>query len=232
MSNVYVDSKEDHKEEEVVEEAINEEEVVEEAINEEEATTCECGAETEEDCECESEEDTTEDKKNFDYKVYGKETVEETKNMAEKMLNDVVATLKSKQSDWNQILDEYKTKKPSVDMLDYEDDLVVKVDLPRVTKDAINVKMSNESIEIEVDFPDEYESEENVKILRRERCSGKTKNIILYIRLVLYHFQLLLHIPSLIFKVQECQNRILKLNLIIVKELRKSLIQVLRILHQ
>lgn len=190
MSNVYVDSKEDHK---------NKEEVVEEAINEEETTTCECGAETEEecvcdeeseeececgakteeDCECESEEDTTEDKKNFDYKVYGKETVEETKNMAEKMLNDVVATLKSKQSDWNQILDEYKTKKPSVDMLDYEDDLVVKVDLPRVTKDAINVKMSNESIEIEVDFPDEYESEENVKVLRRERCSGKTKNIIL-----------------------------------------------------
>ena len=55
----------------------------------------------------------------------------------------------------------------------------------------------------------------------------KTKNIILYIRLPLYHFPLLFHIPSLIFKVQECQNRILKLNLIIVKELRKSLIQVL-----
>jgi HSP20 family protein len=38
--------------------------------------------------------------------------------------------------------------------------------------------MSNEAVEIEVDFPDEYESEEDVKILRRERCSGKTKNLI------------------------------------------------------
>ena len=60
----------------------------------------------------------------------------------------------------------------------------------------------------------------------------KTKIIILYICLVLYNFQLLFHIPSLICKVQECQNKILKLNLIIVKELRKSMIQVLRILHQ
>lgn len=176
MSNVYIDSKDDHKkEEENVEEVIDSQEVTTEA---EEKEKCECGAETEEECTCDSEEDTTKDKKDFDYKVYGKETVEETKNMAEKMLNDVVATLKSKQSDWNQIIDEYKSKKPSVDVLDYEDDLVVKVDLPRVTKDAINVKMSNESIEIEVEFPDEYESEENVKILRRERCSGKTKNLI------------------------------------------------------
>ncbi|MBO7719575.1 MAG: Hsp20/alpha crystallin family protein [Methanosphaera sp.] len=175
MSNVYVDSKEDHK---------KEEEAAEEVVDVKEETeakeTCECGAETEEECVCgdDAEEEASEDKKDFDYKVYGKETVEETKNMAEKMLNDVVATLKSKQSDWNQIIDEYKSKKPSVDVLDYEDDLVVKVDLPRVTKDAINIQMSNESIEIEVEFPDEYESEENVKILRRERCSGKTKNLI------------------------------------------------------
>jgi HSP20 family protein len=110
--------------------------------------------------------------------VENNETVEETKNMAEKMINDVVDALKSKQTDWNKTLTEYKSKKPSVDLLEYEDELVIKVDLPRVSKEDVNVKMSNEAVEIEVDFPDEYESEEDVKILRRERCSGKTKNLI------------------------------------------------------
>jgi HSP20 family protein len=186
MSNVYVDSKDDHKEE--AEEIIDaQEETVEETTETEEECECgaeteeecECGAETEEECECEAEaEEKSEDKKDFDYKVYGKETVEETKNMAEKMINDVVDALKSKQTDWNKTLTEYKSKKPSVDLLEYEDELVIKVDLPRVSKEDVNVKMSNEAVEIEVDFPDEYESEEDVKILRRERCSGKTKNLI------------------------------------------------------
>ena len=181
MANVYIDAKEDHKEEEIIEEeketcecgAQTEEECT--CDKEEEKETCECGAETEEECTCDKEEE----KKEFDYKVYGKETVEETKNMAEKMFNDVVATLKTKQTDWNKTLAEYKSRKPSVDVLEYEDDLVIKADLPRVEKDAINVKMSTESVEIEVDYPDEYEEEENVKVLRRERCSGKTKNIII-----------------------------------------------------
>ncbi|MDO5825452.1 MAG: hypothetical protein BZ137_03845 [Methanosphaera sp. rholeuAM130] len=183
MSNVYVDSKDDHKKEEEVEETVEEtidsqEEFEETAEAEEE---CGCGAESEEECECESDEEAqeeSEDKKEFDYKVYGKETVEETKVMAEKMINDVISTLKGKQSDWNQVLAEYKIKKPAVDLLEFEDDLVIKVDIPRVDKDAVNVKMSNEAVEIEVEFPDEYEDEENVKILRRERCTGKTKNII------------------------------------------------------
>ena len=181
MANVYVDSKDDHKieEEEQTETEENVEEVIDSAEAEEtcEDESCDCEADEEcadESCDCEAEDD----KKEFDYKVYGKETVEETKSMAEKMFNDVVATLKGKQTDWNKLIDDYKTKKPSVDLLEYEDNLVIKVDLPRVTKDDIDVKMTTESVEIEVEFPDDLESEEDVKVLRRERCFGKTKNII------------------------------------------------------
>jgi len=183
MANVYVDSKDDHKveEEEQTETEENVEEVIDSAEAEEACEDESCDCEADEECDCEDEScdcESEEDKKEFDYKVYGKETVEETKSMAEKMFNDVVATLKGKQTDWNKLIDDYKTKKPSVDLLEYEDNLVIKVDLPRVNKDDIDVKMTTESVEIEVEFPDDLESEEDVKVLRRERCFGKTKNII------------------------------------------------------
>lgn len=171
MVNVYVDSKD---------EKVEEEEIKEETVEKEEK--CDCEEETteteEESCDCEEEakEETTED---FDYKAYGKDTVNETKSMAEKMINDVVSTLKSKQSDWNKTFEEYKANKPSVDLLEYEDELVIKVDLPRVAKEDIDVKMSTESVDIEAIFPDELAEDEDVKVLRKERCSGKTKNVVL-----------------------------------------------------
>ena len=163
MENVYVDSKKDK------EEKIEETETIEE-------TTEKCD-ETIQEEETTEKEQKTEDEE-FEYKVYGKETVEETKNIAEKMFNDVVSTLKSRQSEWNKTLEEYKANKPAVDLLEYEDNLVIKLDAPRVSKDDISVKMSTESIEIEIDFPDCISEEEDVKVLRKERCSGKTKNII------------------------------------------------------
>ena len=185
MDNVYVDQKdkdeieeETFEKEEVFEEEADNvfeeeaEENIEEEVEVEEETTEETTEETDEEAA-----DEEEDIK-FDYKEYGKETVEETKNMAEKMFNDVVATLKSKQSDWNKTLAEYKSNKPSVDLFEYDDDLIIKVDLPRVSKDDINVKMSTDSVEIEAIFPDETQ-DECVKVIRKERCSGKTKNIVL-----------------------------------------------------
>lgn len=164
MENVYVDSKKD------------EEEKIEETEEFEETT-----ANTEEAEETTVEEETVEEeaeKEEFDYKVYGKETVEETRNIAEKMFNDVVSTLKSRQAEWNKTLEEYKANKPAVDLLEYEDNLVIKVDAPRVSKEDVSVKMSTETIEIEIDFPEYISEDEEVKVLRKERCSGKTKNII------------------------------------------------------
>ena len=95
------------------------------------------------------------------------------------MFNDVISTLKARQNEWNKTLEEYKANKPAVDLLEYEDNLVIKLDAPRVSKDDISVKMSTEAIEIEIDFPEcNISDDEEVKVLRKERCSGKTKNII------------------------------------------------------
>ncbi len=173
MENVYVDSKKD--EEEQIEAT---EEVEETTSANEETTTEETTEETSEETTEETSEEATENEE-FDYKVYGKETVEETKSVAEKMFNDVISTLKARQNEWNKTLEEYKANKPAVDLLEYEDNLVIKLDAPRVSKDDISVKMSTEAIEIEIDFPEcNISDDEEVKVLRKERCSGKTKNII------------------------------------------------------
>lgn len=171
MVNKYEDSN-NEKEEEVID--------VESEVKEEK---CDC---QDEECDCQDEESDAEEEaeadedteEKFDYKVYGKETVEETKTMAENLFNDVVNTLKLKQTEWNQTLADYKSNKPSADLYEYEDELIIKVDLPRVEKENIDIKMSTESVEIEAEFPDDLEDVSDVKILRRERCSGKTKTIV------------------------------------------------------
>lgn len=173
MENVYVDSKKDEEEKiEVTEEVEETTSASEENVEE----TTETAEETTETAEETTEEET--ENEEFDYKVYGKETVEETKSVAEKMFNDVISTLKTRQSEWNKTLEEYKANKPAVDLLEYEDNLVIKLDAPRVSKEDISVKMSTEAIEIEIEFPDCISEDEEVKVLRKERCSGKTKNII------------------------------------------------------
>ena len=183
MKKVYVDSKDDKEEEkiEVTEETeettSNTQEKVEDT-EETEETTSNTQEEAEDVEETVDDEASTEEKENFDYVEYGKETVEETKNMAEKMFNDVVATLKSRQSEWNKTFEEYTANKPPVDLLEYEENLVIKMDTPRASKDDISIKMSTDSVEIIVDFPDLLAEDEEVKVLRKERCSGKTKNVI------------------------------------------------------
>ncbi len=125
------------------------------------------------------EEETEETEEDPEYKVYGKATEEETKNMAEKMFNDVVETLKLKQDDWNKTINDYRTNKPSVDLLEYDDKFVIKMDLPRVTKENVSIKMSADAVDIIVNFPDELAADEEVKVLKKERCCGETKNIVL-----------------------------------------------------
>ncbi|WP_323735430.1 Hsp20/alpha crystallin family protein [Methanosphaera sp. ISO3-F5] len=167
MNKVNIKSKEDKKDEnidittETEEKTTTTQETVEDTVNESTETS----------------EEETEEKTNCEYKEYGNENAEEA-NSIEKMFNDVVTTLKSRQSEWNKTLEEYKANKPAVDLLEYEQDLVIKLDVPKVSKDDISIKMSTDSIEIEIDFPDYLEDEEDVKVLRRERCFGKTKNII------------------------------------------------------
>lgn len=141
---------------------------------------------TEEECQCNAQPD----EKTEDYKVYGadetenatneesRDAADDAKKAAEKMLNDVYATFKSKQKEWNKTFEEYTANKPLIDLFEYDDCLVLKMDLPRVKKDDISITMAPDSIEITAEFPSIEDENKEVKILRRERCTGRTKNII------------------------------------------------------
>ncbi len=145
-----------------------------EADTDSESEGTESDSESEE-AETDSEE-ASDDKTN--YRVYGRESAEDARKTAETMLSDVYATLRTKQKDWNKILADYRSAKPGVDLLEYEDRLVLKMDLPRVSKDDVTLKMSRESIDILVNFPECVDTDEKVKILRKERCSGRIKRVI------------------------------------------------------
>ncbi|WP_455646158.1 Hsp20/alpha crystallin family protein [Methanosphaera sp.] len=148
-----------------------------EEINEEEKTE---NVEETIDENTETSEENTEkktEKNQFNYKAYGKEAAGEARENAKKLVDDFYSAFKSMQGDWNKTIDEYRTNKPAADLLEYEDKLVIKMDLPRVSKEDVSVKMSTEAVYVEVEFPEESE-EEDVKVLRKERCSGKTKSVI------------------------------------------------------
>jgi HSP20 family protein len=152
---------EETTEEEVIEEEKIDEEKIDEKVVDEEVA---------------DDEETTEDKnEEFDYRVYGQQAADDAKGAAEKLFNDIMSTLKAKQDDFNETINEYKANKPPVDVLEYPEELVIKADLPRVNKENINIQMNTEVVEIEVNFPEESEADEDVKIIRKERCNGLTK---------------------------------------------------------
>lgn len=116
---------------------------------------------------------------NIEYEVYGKEVHDEAKKTVDSILGDIFSNLKSKQNEFNKTVEDLKSNKPAFDVLTTTENLIIKVDLPRITKDDLDVKISTEAVEIDANFPDDMEEyDDNIKILRRNRCSGLTKTII------------------------------------------------------
>lgn len=111
-----------------------------------------------------------------DYEVYGNEVKDEAKKAADRILGDLFENIKSKQSEFNKTVEELRTNKPAFDLYVTEEDLVAKIDLPRVAKDDVSLKISTESIEVDAIFPEDIP--EDVKLIKSTRCSGLTKTVI------------------------------------------------------
>lgn len=111
-----------------------------------------------------------------DYEVYGNEVKDEAKKAADRILGDLFENIKSKQSEFNKTVEELRTNKPAFDLYVTEEDLVAKIDLPRVAKDDVSLKISTESIEVDATFPEDIP--EDVKLIKSTRCSGLTKTVI------------------------------------------------------
>lgn len=112
-----------------------------------------------------------------------KEDIEKTaikgRNQAEKMFNDFISTLRSRQEEFSKAISDYTTAldKPLADVIETDNEIIIKTDLPGIKKGDISVDLTEESVEIFAKFKEEY-SEEEVNYIRRERNYGETRKII------------------------------------------------------
>ncbi|PKL66750.1 MAG: heat-shock protein Hsp20 [Methanobacteriales archaeon HGW-Methanobacteriales-1] len=106
------------------------------------------------------------------------EEVEKKKNQTENLLNDIMNTIKSKQVEVGKTLSDYTSSpKPSLDVIETMDNIILKIDIPGVKKDAIDIGIAGDRIDILVKFEEEMEGED-VNFIQKERSYGETKRTI------------------------------------------------------
>ena len=97
---------------------------------------------------------------------------------AEKVINDFLSSLRSRQEDFSKAWADYITvDKPLADVIETEGEIIVKTDLPGIKKGDVDVTITEDSVEITAQFKEEY-SEEEVDYALRERSYGETKRFI------------------------------------------------------
>ena len=115
-------------------------------------------------------EDTAEKNEEF------KENAEKTRKQAESRINEFISTLKDKQEEIGKSISDYTSaEKPLVDVIDTDNTIIIKADIPRVKKDDITVHITEDSVEIIVQFEEE---KKELNFIKKERSYGKTSRII------------------------------------------------------
>jgi HSP20 family protein len=107
------------------------------------------------------------------------EEVGKKRTQAEKLLNDIMNTIKNKQEGVGKTLSDYTTalQKPPSDIIETIDSIIIKIDLPAVKKEDIEIGIEGESIDILAKFEEESE-DENINYIQKERSYGETKRTI------------------------------------------------------
>ncbi|MDY9922219.1 Hsp20 family protein [Methanobacterium sp.] len=116
--------------------------------------------------------DTVSDK-GKEFRESASEKTEELRTTAEKMVNDVLKTLREKQEDLGKTINDYTAPTtPYVDLINTSNEFILIADLPGVEKDGLSVDVTNESVTITATFPEGMEGED-VNYIKRERGSGE-----------------------------------------------------------
>ena len=104
------------------------------------------------------------------------EEVGKSRTHAEKLLNDLMNTIKTKQVEVGKTLSDYTTalQTPSADVIETSKSLIIKIDLPGVTKEDIDIGIAGESVDIMAKFEEECKSED-INYIQKERSYGETK---------------------------------------------------------
>jgi HSP20 family protein len=105
-----------------------------------------------------------------------KENAENKRRKAENMFNEFITTLKDKQEDFGKAITDYtSSEKPLVDIINTENTIILKADLPNIKKEDVSVNITEDSVEIMAEFDD---ADENNTFIIKERNYGKTTRII------------------------------------------------------
>jgi len=100
--------------------------------------------------------------------------------VAEQMFNDMVDTIREKQDGLERAISDYTSKVPEkliMDVMEDDENIIVKTDLPGVKKDDIKIDITEDSLGVMAKFKRELEVE-NVNYIKRERKHGEANRII------------------------------------------------------
>jgi HSP20 family protein len=101
--------------------------------------------------------------------------LERKKSSAEKMMDDMVKNIKEMQSDLENKISEYTESfpvKPTIDIIETSENLVIKTDLPGVKKEDINMELTETTLTIDAKFEEEI-TIENANYIKKERKYGE-----------------------------------------------------------
>jgi len=80
--------------------------------------------------------------------------IEKSDKSPETSLNDIISTIKDKQEEFTQMLSDYTNynKKTLIDVIETDNSIIIKADLPRLKKEDVEIAISEENVDICAEF--------------------------------------------------------------------------------
>lgn len=139
---------------------------------------------------------------------------------AEQILNSIITGVKEKQEQFGKIISEYtkdkdseEIKTPAVDVFETNDCITVKVDLPGVKKEDIDLGITKKRLDVMTTFPEE-DQEENANYIEKERSHGKvSRSIVLPAKVKIKEVSAELKNSILTVKIPKIEKEVQKINI-------------------
>lgn len=97
---------------------------------------------------------------------------EKTRKQTESKINEFISSLKDKQEEFGKTIAEYTAgEKLLTDVINTGNSIIIKTDFPPLTKEDVNVNITEDSVEIVAQFEEE---DENLEFIKKERNYGET----------------------------------------------------------
>ena len=102
--------------------------------------------------------------------------IEKGRSAAQKIFDDMINTFRDKQGDFEKAMTDYtaSSAKIAMDVIETDDNIIVKTDLPGVNKEDIIIDLSEDTLEVMAIFEDESEYKDS-NFIKKERRYGESK---------------------------------------------------------